>query len=121
MGVTNGDQLVWTWGSGANADSVTLNIGTTAIPEPDLSISVRVFLIVLAMFRWRRTGSIVAFGSTSSVTPTSLCINDNASRSASETSDFEIGAWIVERVRMTKGEKNGGKKFAWITSIAPVA
>lgn len=60
MGVTNGDQLVWTWGSGANADSVTLNIGTTAIPEPDLSIAMLLCLVVLAMFRWSRSGSRVA-------------------------------------------------------------
>ncbi|WP_145216671.1 hypothetical protein [Planctomycetes bacterium TBK1r] len=59
MGVSNGDQFVWTWGSGENADSVTLKIGTTAIPEPDLSIAMLLSLVVLAMFRWRRTGSTV--------------------------------------------------------------
>jgi len=50
MGMAQGT-YVWTWGSGANADSFTLNVGPAAVPEPSslaLFISVG---IALAFYR----------------------------------------------------------------------
>lgn len=48
LGVTPGS-YVWTWGSGANADSPTLNIIAPAVPEPSS-------LVLAGM------GSLAAFG-----------------------------------------------------------
>jgi hypothetical protein len=42
LGVVPGTYM-WTWGSGANADSFTLNIGAASVPEPGM-----VSLVVLA-------------------------------------------------------------------------
>lgn len=33
LGLTQGT-YIWNWGSGANADTFTLNIGSAAVPEP---------------------------------------------------------------------------------------
>jgi hypothetical protein len=52
LGVTPGTS-VWTWGSGADADSMTLQIGP-AVPEP-VSLSLLVVgMTGIAVHRWRR-------------------------------------------------------------------
>jgi hypothetical protein len=43
LGVTP-ETYTWTWGSGANADFLTLNIGQTAVPEPSTYILLSIAL-----------------------------------------------------------------------------
>ena len=45
LGVTPGT-YVWTWGSGANADSFTLNAGVAAVPAPSIGRGLPVLLAV---------------------------------------------------------------------------
>ena len=45
LGVTHGT-YVWNWGSGANADSFTLNIGTVAVPAPLIGRGLPILLAV---------------------------------------------------------------------------
>ena len=58
LGVTPGT-YVWNWGSGASADSFTLNIGAAAVPEPPglVLLALPVGLLMLFSARHRRTAS----------------------------------------------------------------
>jgi hypothetical protein len=44
---------IWTWGSGTNADSFTMQIGPAAVPEPPSVLAVGVWLLGLAVVRHR--------------------------------------------------------------------
>jgi len=54
LGVTPGT-YEWTWGSGAHADSFTLQIGPAAVPEPSslllLALPLGLFMLLAAQFR----------------------------------------------------------------------
>jgi hypothetical protein len=53
LGVTPGTYM-WTWGTGANADSLTLQIGPAAVPQPVSLSLLAVGVAGLAVRRWRR-------------------------------------------------------------------
>ena len=53
LGVTPGT-YVWTWGTGATADSLTLQIGPAAVPEPVTLSLLGVGVAGLAVRHWRR-------------------------------------------------------------------
>jgi len=53
IGLTPG-RYTWTWGSGSNADSLTVQIGPVAVPEPTSLLAVGVGLLGLAAVRHRR-------------------------------------------------------------------
>ena len=54
LGLTTGT-YVWTWGSGAHADSFTLNIGTAAaVPEPSSLVLMGIAGITGLGYAWRR-------------------------------------------------------------------
>jgi hypothetical protein len=53
LGVTPGTYQ-WTWGSGPSADSLTLQIGPTAVPEPVSLSLLAVGAAGVAVRRWRR-------------------------------------------------------------------
>ena len=54
LGVTDGS-YVWTWGSGATADTFTLNIGPTSVPEPASLALLSVGVLSLGLIRRKRT------------------------------------------------------------------
>jgi hypothetical protein len=53
LGVTPGT-YVWAWGSAATADSLTLQIGPAAVPEPVSLSLLAVGVAGLAVRHWRR-------------------------------------------------------------------
>jgi hypothetical protein len=54
LGVTPGT-YVWTWGTGAHADSFTLQVGpATAMPEPASLTLLGIGAVGLAGYGWRR-------------------------------------------------------------------
>jgi hypothetical protein len=60
LGVTPGT-VVWTWGSGAHADSFTLQIGpTTATPEPTSLTLLGLGSLSLLGYGWRRRNRAAA-------------------------------------------------------------
>jgi hypothetical protein len=52
IGLTPGT-YTWTWGSGSNADSLTVQIGPAAVPEPASVLVVEVGFLGLAAVRHR--------------------------------------------------------------------
>jgi hypothetical protein len=53
LGVTPGT-YVWRWGSGDTADSLTLQIGAAAVPEPASLTSLGIGAVGLLAYGWRR-------------------------------------------------------------------
>jgi hypothetical protein len=53
LGLTPGN-YTWTWGSGGNADSLTIAIGTVPEPSETLAVAGVVCLGVAALRRWKR-------------------------------------------------------------------
>jgi hypothetical protein len=53
LGVTPGT-YVWTWGSGATADSFTLDIPAASVPEPDTALLFGIALAVLVLAQTNR-------------------------------------------------------------------
>lgn len=53
LGLTPGT-YAWSWGSGASADSMTIQINTAAIPEPSSGLALAVGLLGLAALRRRK-------------------------------------------------------------------
>ncbi len=57
LGLTPGT-YIWTWGSGADADSFTMNIGVSSVPEPaSLMMLGTGSLAILGFARRRRRAS----------------------------------------------------------------
>ena len=56
LGMTPGT-YTWTWGNGATADSLTVNIGSAAVPEPGWAALAVVAAVGAAGARWRRRGA----------------------------------------------------------------
>ena len=53
LGVTPGT-YVWTWGTGAHADSFTLQIGPATVPEPASLTLLGIGIASIAGYAWRR-------------------------------------------------------------------
>ena len=53
LGVTDGT-YVWTWGAGPNADSFTLNIGQSPVPEPASLALLGAGVVGLGLIRRKR-------------------------------------------------------------------
>lgn len=53
LGMTPGT-YIWTWGSGANADSFTFQVGPVAVPEPSTLAGCGLIVVALIGYRLRR-------------------------------------------------------------------
>ena len=55
IGVTDGQAFTWSWGNGVNADRLTLNFGTSSVPEPSSLLVLGIGMTTLIIRRRRAT------------------------------------------------------------------
>jgi hypothetical protein len=53
LGLTPGT-YTWTWGTGAHADSLTVNVGTASVPEPSSLVLSGIAVAGVMAYMWRR-------------------------------------------------------------------
>ena len=68
LGLTDGDQYVWSWGTADNFDTVTLNIGdVTSVPEPGSTLSLLALFSAFAICRRNQRRYLVSLRTASRI------------------------------------------------------